>query len=70
MCKDLVPEHASLVASVRMWNERYEKVPSYMYMKYIEELIKRFGAVGIFTGDDKNPVAWSFIKKGVCVCHW
>ena len=62
MCKDLLPEHASLVASTRMW--WYEEATSDMYVKYIEELMKRFGAVGIFTGDDTNPVGWSFIKKG------
>ena len=63
MCKDLLPEHASFVASGWRYTW-FETVPSDLYKRYIEELIKRFGAVGIFTGDESDPVGWSFIKKG------
>ena len=67
MCKNLLPEHASLVARNLKDALYYTGSSDMLFTKYYaEELIKKFDAVGIFIrDDDANPVGWCFMKKGM-----
>ena len=71
--KDLLPEHAELVADKEGWNAKrtdlqpwFLDVTSYeQRLGYFRESIKRFGAVGMFTTDDPSrPVSWVLRKPG------
>jgi hypothetical protein len=63
--KDLLPEHAEMIANPTFtYNPDLYSSPR--FLKYIRELIVRFGAVGLFTVDNPTkPIGWSFRKAGV-----
>ncbi len=72
--KDLLPEHAELVADEKKWSSRkkdwYLHCTSYeQRLKYFRELIRRFSAVGAYTTSNPSvPVAWILEKTGVLSC--
>ena len=71
--KDLLPEHAELVADKEGWNAKrthlkpwFMDVASYeQRLGYFRESIKRFGAIAVSTKDDPSrPVSWVLRKPG------
>ena len=69
--KELLPEHARLVAEKWHerrpgWNRWYMDLTSFeQRLDYMQEVIKRFGAVGIFMNSDpSHPVSWNLRKTG------
>jgi hypothetical protein len=65
--KDLLPEHAELAA--KEWKNWFVATwPVDLKVKYLRELIIRYGAIGIFTSDDlTQPIGWIFRKNGMCI---
>jgi hypothetical protein len=61
----LLPEHAEIIAKPTLtFNPDWYSSPR--FLKYIRELIVRFGAIGLFTVEDPTkPIGWSFRKTGM-----
>ena len=73
MVKDLLPDHAEQVAERGNWSTgRKYPYPWYMdvtsfeqRLRFFRELIRRYGAVGVFTvNNPSQPVAWTLRKSG------
>lgn len=66
--KELLPEHAELVAKCWSVDDSDWFVASYpaeLRRRYLKELITRYGTLGAFTKDDPTqPVGWTFRKNG------
>ena len=67
MVKDLLPEHAELVAKNWTLQNWFAAIfPTELKAKYLRDLIIRFDTVGIYTTDDLiHPVGWGFRKTGM-----
>ncbi len=64
MIQNLLPEHAEVAA--KYWNPATIEYPLENRIRYLKELISRYGAVGTFSIDDPTqPLSWIFNKTGI-----
>lgn len=73
--KELLPEHAELIAEEENWSEvadwYTDSTTFKQRVEYFREMIKSFGGVGVYAKDNPSlPIAWTIRKTGMCIVKW